>query len=115
MSRTWRGRHRRPLDEVQNARSGRRSGIERSIRRVFDRWIGTAVLSSSAAMADRMLVELLADERFRESPAGTVVIDKLAAIVGSRNRATEVNRVLRALAEEMADMLVEVSRGHSRA
>ena len=54
-------------------------------------------------MADRMLVELLADERFRESAAGTAVIDKLAAVVGSRNRATEVNRVLRALGEQMAE------------
>lgn len=66
-------------------------------RHARDRWIRAAVLSSSAGTADRLLAGFLNDDRFSRSESGARLIEELAFVVGSRNRAEEVERVLSAL------------------
>jgi putative heme-binding domain-containing protein len=64
-----------------------------------DQWIRTAVLSSVAETADRVLVKSLRDTKFAESSAGINVLTELAHIVGARNQAFQVSRVIVAVAE----------------
>jgi putative membrane-bound dehydrogenase-like protein len=63
-----------------------------------DKWIRTAVLSSSSRLADRMLVEILDDRKFSISSAGQGLLNQLATVVGARDEKHEVDRVLNALA-----------------
>jgi putative membrane-bound dehydrogenase-like protein len=63
-----------------------------------DRWIRTAVLSSSSKQADRMLIDLLEDSTFATSSAGTKLLEELGTVVGAQARPAAANRVLDALA-----------------
>jgi putative membrane-bound dehydrogenase-like protein len=67
-------------------------------RQVADHWIATAVLSSVADSADRLLVELLHDPAFAASRPGAELIGQLAEVVGVRNHPHELERVLQAAA-----------------
>ena len=69
-------------------------------RDLADRWIQAAVLSSSAATADRLFVVLLADRNATEPAVMQEFAKQLAEIVGARNRPDEVIRVLDAMAAE---------------
>lgn len=67
-----------------------------AVRDGDDLWMRTAVLSSVAASADKLLTELIS---MPELPASaTAVIRELAAIVGARNQTDEVAGVLDAFA-----------------
>src|SRR5262249_41902732 len=68
-------------------------------RAAADPWVRAAVLSSAAESCDRMLVEILKDERFSGDEAGAELTRQLAAVVGARNRPAEVGRVLAAVAQ----------------
>jgi putative membrane-bound dehydrogenase-like protein len=66
-------------------------------RHAGDVWMRTAVLSSTADSADRVLTALLKDSTFADGP-GAVMVEQLATVVGARNRPAEVDRVLDAIA-----------------
>ncbi len=68
-------------------------------RYATDQWIRTAVLSSVSQTADQVLVELLHDASFVESPQGISLLADLAHIVGARGSSPEVSRVIAAVAE----------------
>ena len=51
-------------------------------RNVDEPWIRTAVLSSSAERADRLLTALAADEKFAQASSAAQWLEQLAAIVG---------------------------------
>jgi putative membrane-bound dehydrogenase-like protein len=57
-------------------------------------WIRTAVLSSSAARADQLLVELLKNRGFLAESASSIWLEQLASIGGARNHSDEVARIL---------------------
>ncbi|MBI3837513.1 MAG: HEAT repeat domain-containing protein, partial [Planctomycetia bacterium] len=57
-------------------------------------WIRTAVLSSSAARADQLLVELLKDRDFLAQPTSLQWLEQLSTIGGARNHGDEVGRIL---------------------
>jgi putative membrane-bound dehydrogenase-like protein len=59
-----------------------------------DRWIRTAVLSSSTDRADRLAAALLADEHFVSEGSSAAWFDQLAMIVGARNHEPEVRHLL---------------------
>ncbi len=61
-----------------------------------DPWLRLAILSSSAERADRLLEPLLQGkpDEFAATEAGLALLHPLAAVVGTRNRFTEVARVL---------------------
>lgn len=61
-------------------------------------WIRTAVLTSVADSADRLLAALLADPAFVASPAAADLIRELAQLVGTRAQPAEAHRVLAAFA-----------------
>ncbi len=63
-----------------------------------DRWMRTAVLSSSAERADQVAVALMANEDFLSKPAASSWLEQLATIVGARNRDAEIKRLLEAVA-----------------
>ncbi len=80
--------------------------LARIVRRdAANRWIRTAVLSSSAEMADRLFVELKADRNPPAPDTNPTDIEELrkqlVEIVGVRNRPDEVGRVLDVLAAEV--------------
>src|SRR5207248_2206315 len=60
-----------------------------------DPWLRLAVLSSSADRADRLFAAILRDDCSTDEVA---LLAQLAAIVGARNRADEIERVLVLLA-----------------
>jgi putative membrane-bound dehydrogenase-like protein len=68
-------------------------------RYATDQWIRTAVLSSVAQTSDRLFVELLSDDAFARTPAGTAFLVELAHIVGARGQMPEISRVIAAVAE----------------
>lgn len=68
-------------------------------RQASDKWIRTAVLSSVAQTADRVFIELLRDGKYAESPQGIGLLTDLAHIVGARNQAPEVSKLIVAVAE----------------
>jgi putative heme-binding domain-containing protein len=72
------------------------------LRDVGNRWIRAAVLSSCAATADRLWIDLWRDTNppasSGESAAVAGLLRQLAEVVGARNRPDEVGRVLDALA-----------------
>jgi putative heme-binding domain-containing protein len=63
-----------------------------------DKWISTAVLSSSNDLAAGMFIELLGDAEFCRSAVGGGFLDQLATVIGARNRTIEINRLLDATA-----------------
>ncbi len=71
-------------------------------RHAGDVWMRTAVLSSVAESADRVLVGLLDDKAWANSTAGQLVLSSLAQVIGVRNRPQELNRVLTAFAASPA-------------
>ena len=68
-----------------------------------DRWLRTAVLSSSSGLADQMFVRLLTEVQFADSAHGAALLEQLASVVGARADRSQVDRVLLALAERFAD------------
>ena len=59
-----------------------------------DQWVRTAILSSSLNHAATMLETLFVDKEFRKSKAGLQILKQLSVVVGGRNRADEVKRLL---------------------
>src|SRR4051812_30612222 len=89
------------LGETQDSRaSAVLAGIAK--RYATDQWIRTAVLSSVAQTSDRLLVELLSDDAFTRTPAGTAFLVELAHIVGARGQMPGISRVIAAVAEHRA-------------
>ncbi len=64
-----------------------------------DPWIRMAVLSSVAETSDELLVRLLSDRAFVASSTGAEMAEKLAYIVGVRNRPEEIGKLLDAVTE----------------
>jgi putative membrane-bound dehydrogenase-like protein len=64
-----------------------------------DEWIRAAVLSSSTAIADRMLAELANNADFLAQAAAETWLEQLAMIIGSRKEPDAVQRVLDVAAE----------------
>jgi putative membrane-bound dehydrogenase-like protein len=64
-----------------------------------DPWIRMAVLSSVAETSHELLVLLLSDRGFVASSTGAEMAEKLAYIVGVRNRPAEIGKLLDAVAE----------------
>src|SRR4029450_343791 len=64
-----------------------------ALRNVGDRWISAAVLSSPPELAVTLFRQLDGDRRFAQRPEGESFLAELAAIVGARNRAAEVEAV----------------------
>src|SRR5207248_688959 len=74
-----------------------------------DRWTRTAILSSVAESADRLLAELLGDPAVAADGARSILLEQLAQVVGARRRPGEVARVLeaaRAAGPDLRDRLV---------
>ena len=85
------GESRDPLAAVDAiARIARRDG--------GDPWIRTAVLSSVAETSHELLIRLLAEPGFVASGTGAEIAERLAYIVGVRNRPDEMARLLDAVA-----------------
>ncbi|MGQ0636582.1 MAG: PVC-type heme-binding CxxCH protein [Planctomycetaceae bacterium] len=63
-----------------------------------DNWISTAVLSSVAESADRLLGQLVGAFPRMTPPPDLLIIRQLAHLVGARNRSDEVERLLEAIA-----------------
>jgi putative membrane-bound dehydrogenase-like protein len=63
-----------------------------------DRWIRTAVLSSSAHTSHQLLIRLLEDPRFVSSGSGQELAAQLASISGVRNQTQDIAMVLDAIA-----------------
>ena len=63
-----------------------------------DNWIRLAILSSATGFADRLMIELLDDEVFRQSSSGRNMLVQLATVVGVKQQSTELQRVMAALA-----------------
>jgi putative membrane-bound dehydrogenase-like protein len=75
------------------------AGLARLARTsAYDKWISTAILSSSNDLACELFAKLLDDADFCRGAVGAGFLDQLAAVVGARNRAGEVNRLLDAVA-----------------
>jgi putative membrane-bound dehydrogenase-like protein len=92
------------LGETHDPRAG--TGLALIVRRdAANRWIRTAVLSSSAATADRLFAVLKTDRSSTEPAVIQEFAKQLVEIVGARNRPDEVGRVLDALAAEDATWL----------
>ncbi|MGP0068245.1 MAG: PVC-type heme-binding CxxCH protein, partial [Isosphaeraceae bacterium] len=92
------------LGDTRDPRAGTAvAGIVR--RDAANRWIRMAVLSSSAAMADRLFVVLTKDRGATEPAIIQEFARQLVEIVGARNRPDEVGRVLDAMATEGAPWL----------
>src|SRR5206468_1238958 len=84
------------LGEMKDARAvAALAGLAR--RHAGDVWMRTAILSSAAESADRILVALFQDQAFAGG-AGAAMVEQLATVVGARNRPAEVGRVLVAIA-----------------
>ena len=64
-----------------------------------DPWIRMAVLSSVAETSDELLIRLLSDRAFVASSTGAEMAEKLAYIVGVRNRLEEIGKLLDAVTE----------------
>jgi putative membrane-bound dehydrogenase-like protein len=64
-----------------------------------DRWSRLAVLCASADRADRLLDAMLDDRAFATSKEGGTYLEALAEVAGARNRASEIERVLSAIAD----------------
>jgi putative membrane-bound dehydrogenase-like protein len=79
-----------PLAVDAIARIARRDG--------GDPWIRTAVLSSVAETSHELLIRLLAEPGFVASGTGSEIAERLAYIVGVRNRPDEMARLLDAVA-----------------
>jgi putative heme-binding domain-containing protein len=62
-----------------------------------DPWIRAAVLSSTAATADRLFLLLLDDPEVTRRQEGIALLRELAVVVGARDRSEEIGRVLTAL------------------
>jgi putative membrane-bound dehydrogenase-like protein len=62
-----------------------------------DPWIRTAVLSSVAETSHELLIRLLSDRNFVASSTGAEMAEKLAYIVGVRNRPEEIGKLLEAV------------------
>jgi len=62
-----------------------------------DRWMRLAIESSLAQGAGQVFAELAADEKFRGSSAGRVLLADLARQTGASNRQAEIAAVLKAL------------------
>jgi putative membrane-bound dehydrogenase-like protein len=63
-----------------------------------DPWIRMAVLSSVAETSHELLIRLLSDRGFVASSTGAEMAEKLAYIVGVRNRSDEIGKLLDAVA-----------------
>ena len=66
-----------------------------AMRDAADVWMRTAVLSSVANTSDRLLTQLIANEKFAASSNSTELTRDLAQIVGVRGRMEEMQRVLK--------------------
>jgi putative membrane-bound dehydrogenase-like protein len=78
-------------------------------RDASDSWVRAAVLSSVPNTSDQLLARLLADVKFRSSPAAAEMLRQLAQIVGARGKDDAIQRVLEAARK--ADALLEVAFG----
>lgn len=70
-----------------------------SKRDANDRWMRTAILSSSLNVARELLAELLADEEFALAATSTEMLRQLATMVGGRNQAEELTATLQSLSQ----------------
>jgi putative membrane-bound dehydrogenase-like protein len=85
------------LGETKDARAvDAIAGIAR--RDGGDPWIRMAVLSSVAETSHELLIRLLSDKSFVASSTGGEMAEKLAYIVGVRNRPEEIGKLLDAVA-----------------
>ncbi|HJT31135.1 MAG TPA: PVC-type heme-binding CxxCH protein [Pirellulales bacterium] len=91
-------------------------------RDAADPWVGAAVLSSVSEVAPDFLANLLADRRFVARSEAIPLLQDLAAMIGARNRATEIADALRAVAasedenaEVQAALLIGLAGGLRRA
>ncbi len=75
-----------------------------------DRWMRTAVLSSSLKLAAGMLQSMLADADFASSSEGRLILRQLALVVGGRNRRSEVAAVLKLVESSPAGRSSDVRR-----
>jgi putative membrane-bound dehydrogenase-like protein len=89
-------------------------------RDAADTWTGLAVLASAGDSADFLFTRLADSPAFRASETGASFLEQLAGVVGARNRAGEVARVLGILAAEGQDpsfvrrSVLGLGRGMSR-
>jgi putative membrane-bound dehydrogenase-like protein len=94
--------------------------VEIARRDLGDRWIRTAVLSSSAKVADHLLNKLWDPKLVQGNESLMSFLEKLAEIVGAANNPAAVDRVLEHLAGDetnrtQRDLLVlSVARGRRR-
>jgi putative membrane-bound dehydrogenase-like protein len=89
------------LGDTRDPRAG--TALARIVRRdAANRWIRTAVLSSCAAMADRLFAMLEAERGATEPGVIREFLKSLVEIVSARNQPDEIGRVLDALATEDA-------------
>jgi putative heme-binding domain-containing protein len=71
-------------------------------RDAADPWVRTAVLSSAVASCDDLLLRVMKDDPLAATPSGLELARQLAAVVGARAHAAEMNRVLAAVAAKPA-------------
>lgn len=71
-----------------------------AVRDGGNRWMRLAVQSSLAAGAAVVVNQLAADEQFRQSEPGKVVLQALARQIGTANRADDLRAVLRTVERE---------------
>jgi putative membrane-bound dehydrogenase-like protein len=68
-----------------------------------DRWVGLAVLSSLNTGGGEVFNDLVADGKFRGTPAGRAFLERLATMVGSQGRQDELAAVVRGLQSLTSD------------
>ena len=83
--------------------------LARIAKRDADPWMRTAVLSSVVNTSDHLLTRLLADAKFRSTPAAAEMMRQLAQIVGVRRQDDEIQRTFEAARK--ADALLAVALG----